>query len=87
MPRSNMSDKALTAMALVFGLISIACCSAAVNQTAAAQQPLEGVDIAAAAAAAVATPEDSNELEGLLHWAIGVASHGILRAALHGIMQ
>lgn len=81
MHRSDMSERALTAVALACGLISIACCSASVNQT--AQHSFESVDIAAAAAAAGAMPEDSKELEGLLHWAIGGVQLGCARA-MHG---
>lgn len=59
-------------LAVACGIISIACCGAAVNVS--APVAYEGADIAAAAAAAGQDKRDQD----LLHWAISKGSDGTL---------
>lgn len=60
-----MPDKALTALAVMCGIISVACCSAAVNDS--SPTTYEGADIAATSAAAGLDRQEKD----MLHWAIG----------------
>lgn len=75
-----MPDKALTALAVVCGVISVACCSAAVNVSSPATT-YEGADIAATSAAAGLDRQEKD----MLHWAIEHSDPEKLKAAAQAL--